>query len=90
MNEYNSPSPSKASLTSKVSLQLEVGENAFWIIVWTLAALTVSTIVGLCLYYGNKEDQMVATSADPMATACALGTRSQVSNQCMAYLARGK
>lgn len=87
MNEYNSPSKTPAT---QVTHRLELGENAFWVLIWTLAALTLATVLSVALYYGHKEDTLIASSTDPIATACALGTRSTVSNQCTALLARGK
>ena len=75
---------------TKVKHTLELGENAFWATVWTLVAITLTAIFYLALSFGSKSDAMVAASVDPVATACALGTHSTVSNQCTALLARGK
>ena len=70
--------------------KLELGENAFWAIVWLLVAIGICTLITICLYFNSKENTLIATSTDPIATACALGTRATVSNQCTALLARGK
>lgn len=70
--------------------KLELGENAFWAVIWTLVAVASITLIYICLSFSNKEDTLIASSTDPIATACALGTRSTVSNQCTALLARGK
>lgn len=70
--------------------QVELGDNAFWAVIWTLASIAGIGLLYICLSFSNKEDTLIASSADPIATACALGTRSTVSNQCTAFLARGK
>lgn len=71
----------------KHTLSLEIGENAFWIVVWTIVAIS---LVALAIVFTNRSlatDQLIAKSADPIATACATGSTT-LSNQCMALLAR--
>lgn len=72
----------------KHTLSLEIGENAFWIIVWTIVATFVLILVAILTSRSLATDELVAKSADPIATACATGYNSTVNNQCLAFLAR--
>lgn len=72
----------------KHTLSLEIGENAFWIIVWAIVALTLIGFTSILAKRSLAGDELVAKSADPVATACATGLGSTVSNQCLAFLAR--
>lgn len=72
----------------KVNHTLEVGENAFWIIIWTIVAAFFLILAAILTTRSLAVDELVSKSADPVATACATGYNSSVSNQCMALLAR--
>ena len=72
----------------KVNHTLEVGENAFWIIIWTIVAAFFLILAAILTTRSLAVDELVSKSADPVATACATGYNSTVSNQCMALLAR--
>lgn len=72
----------------KHTLSLEIGDNAFWIIVWTIVAAFVLMFTSILASRSLAADELVAKSADPIATACATGYNSTVSNQCLALLAR--
>lgn len=68
--------------------RLEVGENAFWLMLWTVVAIALVALVYLLASYNAKIDAAIIASQDPVAAACATGTHSTVSNQCAALLAR--
>jgi hypothetical protein len=75
---------------TQVKHTLELGENAFWVTIWMMAAMAIVCLITTCLYFGNKQDKLIAASSDPIATACAFGSHSTLNNQCTALLARGK
>jgi hypothetical protein len=56
--------------------------------VWTIVAAFVLMFTSILASRSLAADELVAKSADPIATACATGYNSTVSNQCLALLAR--
>lgn len=72
----------------KHTLSLEIGDNAFWIIVWMIVAAFFLILAAILSTRSLAADELIAKAADPVATACATGYNSTVSNQCMALLAR--
>ena len=65
---------------------LELGENAFWIVLWTMAAIALNVLLAICLYWDNKNDELIAKSREPIETRCALASGSNVTQQCQALL----
>lgn len=72
----------------KHTLSLEIGDNAFWISLWAIGAIFLLLLTLMLTNRSLASDELIAKSADPVATACATGYNSTVSNQCMALLAR--
>lgn len=68
--------------------RLEIGENAFWIAIWTIVAAALLALVVILANRSLASDRLIASSPDPIAAACATGYNSTVSNQCLALLAR--
>lgn len=68
--------------------RLEIGDNAFWLSIWTVVAISLIALVFVLAKRSLAGDELVAKSLDPVAYACAIGTNSHPSNQCMALLAR--
>lgn len=81
-----------ASMETPVKVQhvhhLEIGDNAFWLSVWTIIAISLITLTVILAKRSMAGDELIAKSADPVATACATGFSTSVNNQCMALLAR--
>jgi hypothetical protein len=67
---------------------LELGENAFWLSIWTMIAIALITLTFILAKRSLASDELIAKSSDPVALACATGYNTSVSNQCMAFLAR--
>lgn len=67
---------------------LELGENAFWLSIWTIVAAFLIASVVILANRSLAGDELLAKSSDPVALACAAGLNSSVSNQCMVLLAR--
>lgn len=80
--------PSNNTTQVKVVHRLEVGENAFWLMLWTVMAIAVVTLILFAIQRANERDKAIIASPDPVAAACATGSSGQTSNQCMALLAR--
>lgn len=68
--------------------RLEIGDNAFWLATWIIIAFTIVKIVVAFVQASVNEDELVAKSPNPVATKCALASRTTVSQQCMALLAQ--
>lgn len=75
-------------LPIKVTHTLELGENAFWMALWTMVAVAVVTLALVLTNRATESDRIIAASADPVATACATGLGSTNTNQCTVLLAR--
>lgn len=66
--------------------KIEICDNAYWLLLWTMVAAAFLTFVTIIVFHNNKTDELIAKSADPIATACALSGNS-VTN-CMVVSAR--
>lgn len=67
---------------------LEIGDEAFWLGIWTLLSVALIALVIVLTQRSLASDELIAKSADPVATACAISFSASVNNQCMALLAR--
>jgi hypothetical protein len=68
--------------------QLELGENAFWFLIWSLAAASLLGLVWIANFWNNRTDELIARTPDPIETRCAISGGSTVTQQCMALLTK--
>ena len=74
--------------TTTITHHWEIGENAFWLALWTMIAIALTIFLCSALKYSHDIDNAVVASSDPIASACAVsGERATV--KCMSVLARG-
>lgn len=78
----------EVNIPVRVKHQLELGENAFWAFIWTMVGIVLLALVSILTSHSIESDRLIAQSADPVATACATGLGSTVTNQCTVLLAR--
>ena len=64
-------------------------DNKFWTALWSLAAGVLIVITISITVYQVYETKRVLSAADPIAAACAVGSR-QNPVACMVVLGRGK
>ena len=72
-----------------VTNQWELGEYAYWYLLWTTIIVAATIFLMRCVQNSHELDKAVIQSSDPIAAACATGVRREVSNQCLALMARG-
>lgn len=65
---------------------LELGDNAYWLCLWTMVGVAALVLVGMLVWHDLREDELIAKSRDPIETRCALGLSSTVSQQCQVLL----
>lgn len=75
-------------MDKKPSLTIEFCENSFWMFIWTLVAFAALALAYILCRHSLESDRLIANSADPVATACATGLGSHITNQCTVLLAR--
>jgi len=71
-----------------VTHRLEISENAFWLVLWSIVATGIVVLVAILGSNSLESDRILAKSSDPVATACATGLGSHITNQCTVLLAR--
>lgn len=67
---------------------LELGENAFWLSIWTIVAVFLTASIFILAKRSLAGDELLAKSSDPVALACATGLGSSPTSQCLALLVR--
>ena len=70
-------------------IHLEIGDNAFWLMLWTMVAIALGIFLCTALKNSHEIDKAIVASPDPIVSACAIaGERTAV--KCMAVLARAE
>lgn len=80
----NHSNPTKITHTH----QLEIGENAFWVVVWLILAASILALTFMIANYNANKEELIVKSADPIASACATGLSGSTTNQCQALMIR--
>lgn len=70
-------------------MEQKMEDNNFWLRCWTLVACAVVAIIGFLVAGVATENLIIAQSTDPIATACALASPREFSQQCHVVLQRG-
>ena len=70
----------------KHTYRLELGENAFWLAVWTMVASAALAFFAILFHYSHRTDELIARSRDPIETRCALGVSQSLTQQCQALI----
>lgn len=66
--------------------RLEIGENAFWLILWVIAGVTLCATLAIALHFSAINDELIAKSRDPIETRCALTGNASLSQQCQVLM----
>lgn len=59
-------------------------ENKFWIIIWTILAIALISLLIVAVSYNSHKNTLIAESSNPLVVACALSDSD--AKPCMAYL----
>lgn len=66
-------------------------ENKFWLLVWSLVAAVVATLIIATSVYNIRKNNLIAASPTPLELACAIdGEHSTLKQNCMILLTRGR
>lgn len=68
---------------------LEIGDNAFWFLIWTMGACAFLALIALVSHHNLKENELLAKTPTPLELACATSRPERVHPACMA-LAKGE
>lgn len=68
----------------RVKHTLGLGENAFWLAIWTMAACALLGLIGILAWHDLREDEILAKTPAPLELACATSNTSRVHPACMA------
>ena len=69
---------------------VDIGENRFWLyFVIAIGASVIGLTACIASYYGYVANR-IASSSDPIATACAIQSDMRHSSACTAFMVRAK
>ena len=70
--------------------RLELGDNAFWLLIWTMVACAFLALIGIIGHFNLKADELLAKTPAPLELACATSTSTRVHPACMAIAKDGE
>lgn len=74
----------------RVKHTLELGDNAFWLLIWTMVACAFLGLVALLSHHNLKSDEILAKTPTPLELACATSDSHRVHPACMVLAKAGE
>lgn len=63
---------------------LELGDNAFWLCIWTMGAATFLAMIYILAWHAQRQDEILAKTPAPLELACATSAPSRTHPACLA------